>query len=352
MLKKYSSADARRLQLCTSVAGRMRRLIRMDRKPSPTTRLRTTLSRLRQTARAKRARRGFESRLIWLFGSPRSGSSWLLQMLASHPAVVQVNEPLIGGYLGPILSDSSNVSAAELEMSNFTLLRAERDKPESFFSREFEDVWAPALGTLMVERFLAHSLRYPSEVPPSRTIVAIKEPNGSQSADVLISALPRARLLFLLRDGRDVVDSELAANLEGAWLSSSIPGVKGIAEAERVEFVKQSAYKWLWRTEVVQEAYRAHAGPKYLIQYEKLRQDPTTQMKSVFEWAGLKVDDAELATWIERRSFERIPSEARGPHGFFRAARPGMWRESLTAEEQAVVEAIIGPKIRELGYDD
>jgi hypothetical protein len=324
----------------------------MDRNPPANTRLRTTLSRLRRKARAHRARRGFESRLIWLFGSPRSGSSWLLQLLASHPAVVQVNEPLIGGYLGPILSESTDVSASDLDMSNFTLLRAERDKPESFFSREFSDVWAPALGKLMVERFLAQTLRYPSEVPPSRTIVAIKEPNGSQSADVLMSALPRARLLFLLRDGRDVVDSELAANLEGAWLSTAIPGVRGIAAAERVEFVRRSAYKWLWRTEVVQDAYHAHAGPKYLIRYEQLRQDPTMQMKSLFEWAGLKVDDAQLATWIERRSFERIPAEARGPHGFFRAARPGMWRESLTAEEQAVVEAIIGPKVRELGYDD
>jgi hypothetical protein len=324
----------------------------MDGTPPAYTRLPTTLSRLRRKTRALRGRRGFESRLIWLFGSPRSGSSWLLQLLASHPAVVQINEPLIGGYLGPILSESANVSAPDLDTSNFTLLRAERDKPESFFSREFTDVWAPALGELMVERFLAHVLRYPSEVPLSRTIVAIKEPNGSQSADVLMAALPRARLVFLLRDGRDVVDSELAGNLEGAWLSSAIPGVSGIAEAERVEFVKQSAYKWLWRTEVVQEAYRAHAGPKYLIRYEELLEDPTAQLKSLFDWVGLEIDDAELAKWIERRSFEQIPAEARGPQGFFRAATPGMWRESLTAEEQAVVEGIIGPKVRELGYDD
>jgi hypothetical protein len=323
----------------------------MEGNPPANARL-TALSRLRRKVRALRARRGFESRLIWLFGSPRSGSSWLLQLLASHPAVLQVNEPLIGGYLGPIISESTSVNPADLELSNFTLLRTESDKPESFFSNEFKDAWAPALGKLMVERFLAQTLRYPSEVPPSRTFVAIKEPNGSQSADVLMSALPRAHLLFLLRDGRDVVDSELAANLEGGWLSGAIPGVRGIAEGDRVEFVRRSAYKWLWRTEVVEEAYRAHGGPKHLIRYEELLEDPAMQMKGLFEWIGLEVDDAQLASSIERRSFERVPAEARGPQGFFRAARPGMWRESLTAEEQAVVEAIIGPKVRELGYDD
>ena len=305
----------------------------------------------RRKARARRARRGFESRLLWLFGSPRSGSSWLLQLLASHPAIVPINEPLIGAYLGPILSDSPDVNAADLDLSNFTLQRAEQDKSESFFSLEFTDVWAPALGNLVLERFLAHALRYPSDVPLSRTIVAIKEPNGSQSADILMAALSQARFLFLLRDGRDVVDSELAARLEGAWLSKSIPGVRGIGEAERVEFVRKSAYTWLRRTEVVQEAYGAHAGPKYLIRYEDLRSDPAGQMRSLLEWAGLAVDDAQLPTWIERYSFERIPAEARGPKGFFRAAKPGLWRESLTAEEQDVVETIIGPKVRELGYE-
>jgi hypothetical protein len=306
----------------------------------------------RRKAFARRGRRGFESRLLWLFGSPRSGSTWLLQLLSKHEAIVPINEPLIGGYLGPIISDSPDVSAADLDLSNFTLLRAERDKAESFFSSEFKDVWAPALGNLMLERFLAHALRYPSDAPLSRTIVAIKEPNGSQSADVLMAALPQSRFLFLLRDGRDVVDSELAANLEGGWLSKSIPGVRGIGEAERVEFVNKSAHKWLWRTEVVQDAYRAHAGPKHLIRYEDLLSDPIPHLRSLFGWVGLEVDDAQLATWVERYSFERIPAEARGPQGFFRAGTPGLWRESLTAEEQAVLEAIIGPKVRELGYTD
>jgi hypothetical protein len=309
------------------------------------------MSQWRRKARARKTDPDFESQLLWLLGSPRSGSTWLLQMLAKHEAVVPINEPLIGWSLGPFLSDLPGWSAADLDSSNFTLERVRRDNPNSFFSREFTDVWAPAFGNLMLERFRAHALRYPSDVPLSRTIVAIKEPNGSQSADLLMAAVPRARFLFLLRDGRDVVDSDLASNLSGGWYSKAIPGARGITEAERFEFVKQSAYKWLWRTEVVQEAYGAHPGPKHLLRYEDLRSDPTSQMRSVLQWIGLDVDDARLATWVERQAFERIRAENRGPQAFYRAATPGLWRENLTAKEQAVVEAIIGPKIRELGYD-
>ena len=49
------------------------------------------------------------------------------------------------------------------------------------------------------------------------TLLLVKEPNGSQSADVIMRAQPTARLLFLLRDGRDVVDSELASFAVGGW---------------------------------------------------------------------------------------------------------------------------------------
>src|SRR3954466_15243190 len=49
------------------------------------------------------ADRDLESRLVWVFGSPRSGSTWLLRLLAEHESVVPVDEPLIGSYLGPFM---------------------------------------------------------------------------------------------------------------------------------------------------------------------------------------------------------------------------------------------------------
>ena len=83
-----------------------------------------------------------------------------------------------------------------------------------------------------------------------------------------MAAMPRSRLLFLLRDGRDVVDSDLAANKQGSWIGREFPGARGISPAERLDFVVQSAHKWLWRTEVVQAAFAAHPGPKQMVRYE------------------------------------------------------------------------------------
>jgi hypothetical protein len=274
-----------------------------------------------------------------------------MRQLAGHPAVVPVNEPLIGQHLGPFFSDEPGIHAVDLDGRNFTPSRYLSDADQYFFAADYRKVWAPLLGRMMRARFYAHALSHPAAVPLSETFVVIKEPHGSQAADLIMGALPAARLLFLLRDGRDVVDSELAAASRGSWLGDVFPVVGGIADGERDSFIEQSANKWLWRTEVVQQAYASHPGPKLLVRYEEMRAQTAPQLRRVFDWLGLAIADAELEALVEGQSFERLPAEHRGPDKVFRAAQPGLWRENLSAEEHAVLDRVMGSKLRELGYE-
>jgi hypothetical protein len=274
-----------------------------------------------------------------------------MRQLAGHPAVVPMNEPLIGQHLGPFFSDEPGIHADDLDSTNFTPSRYLRDAGQYFFAEEFREVWAPHMGNLMRARFHAHVAARSSEVPPSETFLVIKEPHGSQAADLIFEALPSSRLLFLLRDGRDVIDSELAAASKGSWLGDVFPEVAGISPDERLAFVEQSAHKWLWRTEVTEQAYAAHQGPKLLVRYEDLLGDAPAHMRRIFDWLGLEISDADLEALVEGQSFERLPAEHRGPDKIFRAAQPGLWRENLTAEEREAMERVMGPKLRELGYE-
>ena len=299
----------------------------------------------------RRRVRELEPRIVWIFGSPRSGSTWLLRLLGDLDSVVPINEPLIGWYLGPIMSDLPGLDAEALSSENFTLRRLQRSKRSQFFSDEFALIWMAWLGRLIRERLYAEVRAYPAEAPLAKTLVVVKEPNGSQSADMIMEALPRSRLLFLLRDGRDVVDSELAASRKGSWVAAESTGAfRGVPDSERLDFVIQSAHKWVWRTEVVQAAYRDHPAEKHFVRYEDLLRDPEPGLRAILDWLGLSVSDAKLRALVERHAFESLPSEERGPLKFHRAASPGLWRENLTAEEQAAIERIMGPKLRELGY--
>jgi hypothetical protein len=319
-------------------------------------RLRRAAGRWRRARRLRAAERGdvdeaFESRLVWLLGSPRSGSTWLMRQLAGHPAAVPVNEPLIGQHLGPFFSDEPGIHAGDLDARTFTPSRYLSDAGQYFFAAEYREVWAPLLGRMMRARFHAHALAHPAQAPLSETFVVIKEPHGSQAADLIMGALPAARLLFLLRDGRDVVDSELAAATRGSWLGDVFPVVGGIADDERASFIEQSAYKWLWRTEIVQQAYESHRGPKLLVRYEEMRANATLQLRRIFDWLGLAISETELEMLVEAQAFERLPAEHRGPDKIFRAAKPGLWRENLSADEHAVLDRVMGAKLRELGYE-
>src|SRR5437588_12035043 len=313
----------------------------------------------RWTAKFKRGRGpesfgagDIESRLVWILGSPRSGSTWLLKMLGEHEAVVSINEPLIGAYLGAFLADLRGVGMEWFDSTNFTLRRFAADNQNHFFAEGFRDVWLPWLGELMRQRFLAHALAYPAKAPLSRSRVVIQEPNGSQSADLIMGALPRSRFIFLLRDGRDVIDSQLAANNPGGWVTQAFPAVQGIGDEQRREFLIRSAHKWLWTTEVVQRAFAEHPGPKCLLRYEDLLGDTSNQVRRLLDWLELDCDAAQLGSLIERHSFQAIPEQERGAKAFVRAATPGLWRRNLSADEQETLQRIIGPKLLELGYAD
>ena len=272
-------------------------------------------------------------------------------MLAEDPRVAAINEPMIGMYLSPFISDQPGWTYDELAPEAFTIRQIQAKKPHQFFATEFADVVNPGLGKLLRDRFLAQVVRYPPGAPPSKVVAVVKEPAGSQSADIISSSLPRSRLLFLVRDGRDVVDSALAANLAGSWATREFPGAKGIDESRRLEFVADQAHKWLWRTEVVQAAVRTHPGPALTLRYEDLLASPTKRLHEVFGFLGLEIDGAGVSSIAAKHAFDSIAAEKRGSEQFYRAATPGLWRENLNDDEREVLQRILGPTLDELGYE-
>ena len=61
-------------------------------------------------------------------------------------------------------------------------------------------------------------------------------------------------MIFLLRDGRDVVDSWLDAHRPGAWALDE--GAYPVAHEGREALIRWQASVWTYRTGVVLRAYR------------------------------------------------------------------------------------------------
>lgn len=291
------------------------------------------------TGLAGRRLERLEKNVVWMFGAPRTGSSWLLAMLASNRRVVPVDEPMIGVHLEPMITELIGLPAGDFATNELGMPRWRRGSAY-FFASAHRDTWGPDVRRMILRRTDAE---LKATAHGRKPLAVIKEPNGTQAAELLLGLLPGSRMIFLVRDGRDALDSELAAATTGGWAARIVnSGVK-----DRSGFLRDRANVWAWRTAAAQRAY-ATVAPwrRYQVRYEDLLADPMTALNDLGEWLGL--DGADWQDAVEAHAFSKVAG--RGATEFVRSASPGAWRQSFSSDEQDLVNELIGPQLEALGY--
>lgn len=264
-----------------------------------------------------------------------------MNMLAAVTGAGVVDEPLVGTHLG---APVSVITARPDESGHSLVSDMFAERRDYFFADAHADVWEPALRDLVLHRLLAG-------IPPSRDrdLVLVKEPNGSLGAPMLLRCLPRSRLLFLVRDGRDVVDSFLDG-LDGGWMSDNF-GIGVDEYGGRQGLLASRAQRWVQDTAAVQRAYDAHPPElRTLVRYEDLLDAPVEQLTGLVDWLDRPAPRAAVEDVVQRLDRDRLPADQRGSGKFVRAATPGLWREHTDQDEQSLLEEIMGPTLRRLGY--
>ena len=320
-----------------------------------------------------------ESKLVWIWGSPRSGSTWLLEMLC-HPfqmephsqvgfkwregwngtvSALPVNEFQIAAHLAPgIYGDSTEPTIAD---DSGTVLPRTLNRVTDYFasyafSEAYADVWRPEARRMTLVRLYAVIERAREaglDVPPELPLLVIKEVNGSHGADLVMPLFPRSRMIFLVRDGRDVLDSMIDANRPGGWTSRRQWGRAGFeTEEERLAFVRENARNWTARMNACTRAYDEHEPSlRKRVRYEDLLAETPAGLGELERWLGLPSGPKRMETIAAQHAFEATPERGRGPGKLRRSATPGAWREGLTPEEQDVANEIMGDTLAELGYE-
>ena len=265
------------------------------------------------------------------------------RLSSSRPAAVPINEPYLPHHLSPILEPAAG---------RYVLLNTSRaDDPNYFFADAFAECWRPEVRRLVLVRLHAQAEFAARKYSLDDPLVAIKEPNGSHGAELIMSLLPRSRLIFQLRDGRDVVDSMLHAQQAGGWLAGQ-PGVGGISdESQRLEFVRRHSLLWVNRVSAVQRAYEAHPSELRIVtRYEELRADTFATLRRLVDWLGIERTEGELRAAVAAYEFDSLPQHVKGPTRSLRAATPGLWRQNTTEAEKRLMNEIMGETLERLGY--
>jgi len=273
--------------------------------PSPTDIARSTALYGRSAVRIARRRRrlGSEERLVFVVGSPRSGTTFTGRALGSLPGFVDLDEvqpwkAAIPGLLG---------------------------QPEDVVARRLRHI-LQRVRTLG----LAGGLRGVEQTPETSFVLA-----------AALRAYPDALAIHVVRDGRDVATSLL----ERGWLSAERTGaddarlpfgpyarfwVEPGRQQEFSEVSDATRAAWAWRRYVT----AAGAVPERtaVVRYEQLVSDPPTAAAPVAERLGVAL---ELVAAVFAEAHD---------------TSAGRWRRHLTPEQLADVEREAGDALAALGY--
>lgn len=244
-----------------------------------------------------------DDRLVFVLGSPRSGTTFLAGAIGSVPGFVDLGE------VAPVKASVPELAALE-----------------------------PHEAARRLQRILAVARR----VGLVGSVRAVEQtPELAHLVNVLPLAYPDARIVHIVRDGRDVVSSLL----EKPWLrpQQTEADDAGIAygayarfwvEPERRREFEQASdarrAAWAWRRYVT--AARSGTSTVHELRYEELAARPGEVAEKLA--AHLDAPAEQLAAALGRAH----------------AASVGRYRRDLDQEQLADVEAEAGALLRELGY--
>ena len=285
------------------------------------------IARLR--GRMKRLRRRLPERtaapenMVWMFGSPRSGSTWLAGMLSFPEGRDLWREPFFGVVL-----------ALRTKIANQNKL----GKKSYLLADAMKWAWLPSMRNLFLDGVAA---RFKNPL----SVLIVKEPNSSMSASLILEAFPESRMILLVRDPRDVVASQLDASKEGGWYGQE-DYEAGALDTGGGSLAERLARQYVLNIGAAAEAYELHEGPKSFVRYEDLRHDTRSELGRVDGELGLDAPAEELDRAVAKYDWDSVPSKKKGAGKFRRKASPGSWREDLTPDQARKVEEITAPLLR------
>jgi hypothetical protein len=318
---------SQRLQRAEQKIAKQREQIRKQRQE-----LKELRAKVSEGARGTRDKSIRPENVVWILGSPRTGSTWLASMMEEFEGHTVWREPYVGQLFGRFYYDW--VGEKHFETKHLILGRRSRES------------WSRSIRNFILAEA---TVRFPAV--SGEEYLVVREPNGSIGAPLLMEALPESRMIFLVRDPRDIVASRLDATRKGSWLYERRVeqggGRTAMFDMQTDAFVESTARQCLENMGNTKEAYEAHNGPKVLVKYEELRVDALGTMRRIYSALGMETDDDELARAVEKHAWENVPEEDKGEGKFHRKATPGGWREDLTEEQVEAVERITSPLLKE-----
>ncbi|MBA2443144.1 MAG: sulfotransferase [Rubrobacter sp.] len=310
--------------------------------------------------------------VFFIAGEMRSGTSWLRRTLSAHPKVACGHE---GSFFGRDY-DREEIPVYTAPVSSLTRALTASGELETWHGLPWNQ-WAEDyeedlnnLARLCVDYFLAKEV-----ARTGKRVVGDKSPQHTANLDEIHTIYPDARVIHVIRDGRDVAVSamnhwwRLAQDREEAVFELAPEELeirdaysqdkdafraagRSIFTGERLE---QLARRWDHRVGKARRDGTELYGGQYLeVRYEDLLAETPGHLGKMLRFLGVSAAEEDVERCLRASSFERASSRRQGEEdagSFFRKGVAGDWKNVFTARDRELYEEIAGPALAQFGYE-
>lgn len=267
--------------------------------------------------------------IFFVVGSPKSGTTWVQNLLDAHPHIACRGETHFAPFLQPI--------------EQIVQVFNQQKRGESMPSLDDHDaVYLFAnMFALILSKWGAGD-----EI----ACVGEKSPQHAAYAELLASVFPQSRFVHIVRDPRDVAISGWYHNLR----------------KNTSEFCKQYPNLTTYSRFIIDSIWPAHVNgarkvreidPRryFEVRYEDLLAEPENIVSEMLRFLGTDDAPEHVQQCLHASSFERNTNgRSRGEEdlgSFYRKGVAGDWKNHLTDEQNAMFIEKLAGVMSELGYE-
>ncbi|NEQ52440.1 MAG: sulfotransferase [Leptolyngbya sp. SIO3F4] len=162
-----------------------------------------------------------------------------------------------------------------------------------------------------------------------------KTPMHIRYVEQILWRFPEARIIEVIRDGRDVYASY-----------KTLTKQQNQAQIETTDAIQQWKQCIEWG-----EIIRERPGLRnrvHRVRYEALKADPERSLRQIFQFANLNSNEEQVEAIVAAEDINRVKQERDGQS--VRLSSVGDWKQKLSEAEIAMCHEIAGEQLIKLGY--
>lgn len=269
---------------------------------------------------------------LFLSGNQRSGKTLLQLILASHPEItISPGTNVIAKVLYE-MPRNRPLSEANMRAFRQVLQKDRKFKAWRIDHRAYQAMVAGYrdVTTAQVVEDIMRVFR--DQTKPGARYIGNKKGCYCKEGDLVKRVFPRAKLIYILRDGRGAVSSMLETQPEHDITSASLT--------------------WMLKARRIRELKAQFPEDVFVCRYESLVHDPESMARSLTSFLDLDYAPEMLANYRSNDATRHRTDTTH--HETYEAITTSMvdeWRTKLRSDQVRTIEALVGSELEKSGYE-